>query len=650
MMNTSCLIQELLNLGYRLNLQGEDIKYFFTLKGEPPREKVLPLLSELKAHKKEIITHLRMEEDKPEIIRMVDKEPLMEIESYIYGNDIQQVFMDIETSGLDLYSDALVLFQIMARGKVFIIAVGKIGIGQEPESFYTGIQKILEDPSIIKVFHNAVFDLKFLKAHLFNNKGIRFNNIFDIMIAEQLLTAGLVEKGDLFKGYYSLKEVVKRYTGHELDKTEQTSFRKDLELNEAQVEYAADDVRYLKPVFKAQQERLKDAGLEDVARLEFSIIPAVINIELQGILLDLNKLEPLKRSLLEREIQLKNRLSELVGGEPINFRSPVQVKNVLSQLGHPIESTAKEILEKINHPFAKTLLKYRKISKLISSFVESLPKHINPKTGRIHPDFFQCGTETGRFSCKHPNMQQIPKEQVWRDLFIAPEGYKIITMDYSQIELRILAEYSQDQTFLNVYLTNQDLHCLTASRVFNIPLDEVTKEQRDAAKTINFELCYGISAPVLAIKMNISLVQAIRFRLAYFKAYPQVKKTLQKLGVKAVKELYSETLSGRKRYYLRADSFPAEKSLEREGRNTPIQGTCADILKKAIMYLSESLKPFDAQIVNLIHDEIVLEVREDQAEMVKQVVEHDMIKAGQDFLKSVPVKVESTIDQCWKKE
>jgi DNA polymerase I len=211
-----------------------------------------------------------------------------------------------------------------------------------------------------------------------------------------------------------------------------------------------------------------------------------------------------------------------------------------------------------------------------------------------------------------------------------------------------LAEYSQDQTLLNAYLTNQDLHCLTASRVFNIPLDEVTKEQRDKAKTINFELCYGISAPVLAIKMNISLVQAIRFRLAYFKAYPQVKKTLQKLGVKAVKELYSETLSGRKRYYLRADSFPAEKALEREGRNTPIQGTCADILKKAIMYLSESLKPFDARIVNLIHDEIVLEVRKDQAETVKQVVENDMIKAGQDFLKSVPVKVESTIDQCWK--
>jgi DNA polymerase I len=298
--------------------------------------------------------------------------------------------MDIETTGLDLDSDALVLFQIMARGKVFIIEVGKIGIGQEPESFYTGIQKILENPSIIKVFHNAVFDLKFLKVHLFNNKGIRFNNICDTKIAEQLLTAGLVKKKNLFKGYYSLKEVVKRYTGHELDKTEQTSFRKDLELNEAQVEYAADDVRYLKPVFKAQQERLKDAGLEDVARLEFSIIPAVMNIELRGILLDLNKLEPLKGSLLEQELQLKDRLSELVGGEPVNFSSPPQVKKVLSRLGHPVKSTKKEFLEKINHPFAKTLLEYRKISKLLSSFVEPLPNHINPKTGRIHPEFFQC--------------------------------------------------------------------------------------------------------------------------------------------------------------------------------------------------------------------------------------------------------------------
>jgi DNA polymerase-1 len=185
--------------------------------------------------------------------------------------------------------------------------------------------------------------------------------------------------------------------------------------------------------------------------------------------------------------------------------------------------------------------------------------------------------------------------------------------------------------------------------MFGVPLEQVTKEQRNVAKTINFGLCYGMTAKGLAARLNIGGEQAEKFIHAYFRAYPRVKDTLQRLGMQAVRRHYSETLSGRKRYYPRAGSFSAQKSLERKGRNTPIQGTCGDILKKAIQYLMEGLRPYDARIINLVHDEIVIEVVEHQAAAVKDVVKAEMIRAGKDFLETVPVEVDLTIDQVWRK-
>jgi DNA polymerase-1 len=246
-------------------------------------------------------------------------------------------------------------------------------------------------------------------------------------------------------------------------------------------------------------------------------------------------------------------------------------------------------------------------------------------------------------------VQQIPKEQEWRDLFTAPAGYQIITADYSQIELRIMAEYSQDPAFLDAYQQGQDLHSRTASEMFGVNLEQVTKDQRNVAKTINFGLCYGMSPKGLAARLNIRGEQAEKFIHAYFRAYPRVKDTLQRLGMQAVRRHYSETLSGRKRYYPHADSFSAQKSLERKGRNTPIQGTCGDILKKAIQHLMEGLQPYDARIINLVHDEIVIEVVEHQAASVKEIVKAEMIRAGRDFLKTVLVEVDLTIDQVWRK-
>jgi DNA polymerase-1 len=218
---------------------------------------------------------------------------------------------------------------------------------------------------------------------------------------------------------------------------------------------------------------------------------------------DLDRLEVPKqdyeKQLNKIESQLNDIVKDIDGGEQwpffksvtaVNYRSPVQVKEILHRLGFLFEDTSKEALRKINHPFAAALMEHRKISKLISSLIDKLPKHINPLTNRIHPKFYQLGTESGRFTCKKPNLQQIPREQQWRDLFIAPKGYQILTADYSQIELRILAEVSQDPALMEAYRRRQDLHTQTAAEMFGVPIDLVTKEQRYIAKTINFGLCY----------------------------------------------------------------------------------------------------------------------------------------------------------------
>ncbi len=583
----------------------------------------------------------------PEVFHIQAGEELELIDLYVKENSVSKVFIDTETTGLDPYSAELVLVQIMAGEKVFVINVKSAGPDQLGFSI---LRRILEDQAILKIGHNLKFDIKFLKRHLFPDLTIR--NLFDTYLAESLLTAGLSDKGDL-----SLKALAEKYLGLELDKAQQNSFS-DKEISRSQLDYAVNDVKVLEPIFRRQADKLAQAGLADAALLEFAIAPAVADMELAGMLLDLGKLRILKKTLEARLAQLETELHELAGEkEPtlfgdmskVNFNSPAQVKEIFANLGISLESTGIGVLSKIDHPLARTLVEHRKVSKLLSSFVKPLPDHINKHTGRIHPDFYQTGTEAGRFTCEKPNAQQIPKEQEWRDLFTAPAGYQIITADYSQIELRILAEYSQDPAFLDAYHHGHDLHARTASEMFGVPLEEITKEQRNVAKTINFGLCYGMTAKGLAARLGIGLEQAEKFIHAYFRAYPRVKDTLQRLGMQAVRRHYSETLSGRKRYYPPVDSFSGQKSLERKGRNTPIQGTCGDILKKAIHYLMEALRPYDAQIINLVHDEIVIEVAEHQAAAVKEIVKAEMIRAGKDFLKTVPVEVDLMIDQTWRK-
>ena len=474
-------------------------------------------------------------------------------------------------------------------------------------------------------------------------------------MAEKVLTAGT-------KAGCSLQAIAKRYLNIEMSKEEQTSFKVGQDLSEEQLKYAVNDVDVLPGIFEKQKLALFKAALIPTARLEFSIIPAVVEIDLEGIALNTEKLQKLKGGLAKKCRELQQTLSEMVEKhrEPIegnlfrnkkavNFNSPKQVKVILVKMGHNVKSTGIGTLEKLDSDFARAMIKYRKTSKLLSSFVEPLPKHINSKTGRIHPEFQQMGADTGRFTCKNPNLQQIPKEQEWRDLFVARPGYKILTADYSQIELRIMAEFSQDKAFLDAYRKGIDLHTRTAADVFQVNMDQVSNDQRSAAKAINFGLCYGQTSKGLSDKLNIPEEEAQSFIKAYYKAYPVVKNTLDRLGMKAVKEGHSQTVLGRKRFFQKPDSFGQEKAIERQGRNTPIQSTCGDILKKAIYYIQDEIWNMPAWIVNLVHDEIVIEFREDGEEIMRAVAEECMVKAGKDFLKSVPVEVDITVDDVWRK-
>jgi len=618
----------------------------------------LPLIREYKNAIIEIIKKEAesVQHDVREIVFIRDENGLLNMERFIHQYNIRKVFIDTETSGLDPFSAELVLVQLMAGNTIFLIDVSSIPADHQKVSFYDGLKRIMEDKTILKVFHNGLFDMKFLKYRLFDNNGIRFLNLFDTMLAEQLLTAGISKHGD-----HSLKSLCRKYLNIDLDKGLQTSFKPGQPFSEDQIQYATNDVKHLEAIFRIQANAIAKEGLTDTALLEFAITPAIVNIELAGVHLNINKLEALKVELPKEKSRIEQGLNDIVKAaenikisktfneKAINFNSPVQVKQILRDLGFDVPGTGIEVIEKINHPFTKALVEYRKVSKLLSSFCDKLPKHVHAKTGRIHPEFFQLGTEAGRFTCQKPNIQQIPHKQEWRDLFSAPEGRKIITADYSQIELRILAEFSQDPAFLDAYRNGQDLHSRTASEMFNVPIDQVNKDQRGIAKTINFGLCYGMSAKGLSDKMNIASEKAETFINRYFRAYQKVKNTLQILGMKAINNHYSTTIGGRKRYFARTDSFSEQKSLERKGRNTPIQGTCGDILKKAILYLSESLKGYDATIVNLIHDEIVIEVLDDQAEAVRGIVKRDMVRAGHDYIKSVPVEVDIKIDSVWRK-
>ncbi len=446
----------------------------------------------------------------------------------------------------------------------------------------------------IKIAHNAKFDAKWVKHHL----NVELTGVFDTLLASQLIAAGDQDRR------HSLAEVTSYFLGTELDKSEQVSDWSAAELSQSQIEYAARDAATMIPLREKMLEKLKSDQLIKVAKLEFDCVLPIAVMELNGFYLDEARWrEQLEKVKIAQEIvavELQQLLSagvaqaSLFGVAEINLDSQAQVSDALRNLGVPVPATTRGWQLQplaVDYPVVAKLLEYRGVAKSLSSFGENILEFIKPQTGRIHADFRQIGAPTGRFSCSKPNIQQIPHEEEYRRCFRAPDGRKLITADYSQVELRILAEFSGDENFIKAFLSGEDFHTTAAAQVFNIKPEEVTGEQRYFAKRLNFGVVYGIGSQRFALMTGLKQTEAENIMRRYFATYRGLDAWLRDAARQVVTNRVARTASGRmSRFRFDEEDRKAVSLAQRNGKNMPIQGTSADILKRALHLLHQEMR------------------------------------------------------------
>ncbi len=538
--------------------------------------------------------------------------------------------LDIETSGLDPHNDEVRLIQIAASGlPVYIIDVSRI-----PD--ISPLKELFAAKKPVKIIHNAVFELKFL-----NNKlGFPFGTIFDTMLASKLVYNGL--------GYrHNLAAVTERELGYHISKTMQASNWSNDFLSSFQLDYAAKDAAVLLQLRQKLIAKIVERELVHVADLEFKCSKALATMMYNGIKVDEQKLSQRYQELCHEKETLKKQVEEFFGN--INLQSPQQIEKALNKRGIQVSSTRESALKEYMHryPEIELLQRYKSIVKIISSAVIPLKERINPVTNRVHADFHQIGAASGRMSCTNPNLQNIPRGD-FRTVFVAPPGKKLIVADYSQVELRIISEISQDQQMIQAFNQGKDIHRTTASIVSNKSEEEVSRIDRQKAKAVNFGLVFGMGARGLVryaktsygVEMN--LAEAEHIRSSFFKTYQGIAKWHKTIASSdSIK--YNMTLSGRKRYYKSDQRFLTELF------NTPVQGTGADILKMALIKLHNRLQG-TSMLINCIHDEIVVECGCEEAHQIAEIVRKEMVAAGEVYIRSVPIEVEIKIAENWSEK
>ena len=561
---------------------------------------------------------------------------------------------DTETTELDPYRGDLRLVQFSTGKSTYVIDLKPFGSNgtllKNPD--LAPLRDLLGDASVTKIAHNAKFDAKWVRHHL----GAEVNGIFDTFLASQLIAAGDSERR------HSLADVAQFFTATELDKTEQISDWSG-ELSQSQLEYAARDASIMIPLREQIDERLRNDDLKRAADLEFECIMPIAEMELSGFYLDearwREQLDRVKVAQAKSADELQELLSEgvaqatLFGRAEINLDSQQQVTDALLNLGVPVPDTTRAwqlqpLAEK--YPVVAKLLEYRGVAKSLSSFGENILEFIEPKTGRIHADFRQIGAPTGRFSCSNPNLQQIPHEQQYRRCFRAPEGRRLVIADYSQIELRILADFSGDPNFIKAFVSGEDFHTTTASQVFGVAPADVTPDQRSFAKRLNFGVVYGIGASRFGLMTGLSQNDAENTMRRYFGTFRGLDAYLRQSGTDVISKRVARTASNRM-LRLRFDENDRQQiaSARRYGVNMPIQGTSADILKRALRLLHESLRGTTGRLVNIVHDEVIVECDAAEAEAIADKLERSMCAAGEEYVAKVPVNVDVHIADEWAK-
>lgn len=542
------------------------------------------------------------------------------------------IALDTETTGLDPQRCKLCLIQMKTdkSSVVYIINVRKIG-----EESIRYLKESFDESQAEIIIHNSKFDLKFL-----DKAGIRITNpIFDTMLAEQVLVKGMKKSG------FSLADVVQKYCGVTLDKTEQTSIWSRDALTIQQLQYAALDVEYLHEIREKQLLIAASEELVPTIQLECDAVKATYKMELAGIKIDEAKINLLQRQLLQEKQLLINQIHQSIPSIK-NPQSSRQVLKALQEAGINIESTEKDVLIQHSgeHEVIPMLLQFRKTTKK-AEVTDTLLSSIHNKTGRIHADFKQNQTVTGRYSCTKPNLQGIPHDNRFRECFIAEQGNSLVICDYSQMELRIIASIAKESAMIDIYQSGRDIHRLTASIVNGCSYDEVTDDMRSNAKALNFGLIYGMKPNTFAnyarTKYQVELTPGeARYQVEqFFKTYKGIGRRINQLIEKVGNT--EKTLNGRIREWTRKPPIT-------ERANYAVQGTGADILKVALCEVNKKLlcNP-KIHLVSTIHDEIILEVPDEMKDEVAIQLKFIMEDAGRKFIQDVPIIADVSIGKDW---
>lgn len=572
---------------------------------------------------------------------------------------------DTETTSTNPMRAELVGISLaIQKGEAFYIPVGHLSRTDEQlptQVVLDALHAPLTNPKLPKVGHNAKYDYVVLAR-----KGLKVHpTTFDTMIAEWLVNPDSKNLGlknlawvRLGVKMLEIEELIGRGKGQRV--------MSEVPISKV-AQYAADDAEvllHLIPQLQAELEKCQATSLFE--NLEMPLLPVLADMEMNGVRLDTNFLAQMSTELEQRMKAIESQIYEAVG-TAFNLNSPQQLSEALfNRLGlTPPErrlrtatgfySTSAGILEALSgtHPVVDWVLEYRELSKLKSTYVDALPEQVNPVTGRVHTSYNQTGSVTGRIASSDPNLQNIPiRTELGRQVrraFIADEGNILLSVDYSQVELRIVAHMSNDEAMLNAFRAGQDIHAATAAAIYGIPIEAVTKEQRRHAKAINFGLIYGMSPYGLTRTTDLTLAEAEDFVKAYFQKFPGVKRYLDEMRRLAADQGYVETLLGRRRY------FPGLKNQtnanirnreEREAINAPIQGSAADIIKIAMLRLPEALTHahLSAKMLLQVHDELVFECPLEELIQTTKLVCQVMQNA---YTLKIPLQTEARSGPNW---
>ena len=511
------------------------------------------------------------------------------------------------------------------------------------------IKELLEDDSIAKV----MFDVK--EAIVKLNCRIDIKNIAD----DTAIAAYLVDPA---KNEYTIEKLASEYFGTVIEKPEvkQLSLLDDVETDRS--EYLAKCAVALGVLNERIGDKIKENGQEKLYQeVELPLVTVLAHLEINGFLVDDHQLKEFADKLGEKIDALTNEIY-MLACEEFNINSPKQLGVILFEKLElkPVKKTKTgyatnaDVLEKLRdkHPIVNFIMEYRQLAKLKSTYCDGLRAVVNPNTHRIHSVFTQTVTVTGRLSSTEPNLQNIPTRtelgREIRKMFVAKEGYVLVDADYSQIELRVLAHIANDETMINAFRNNEDIHAVTASQVLGIPLEDVTKEQRSSAKAVNFGIVYGIGEFSLAQDLHISVKEAKAYIESYLEKYHGVRNYMESIKEQAKKDGYVKTMLNRIRYIpeLKSPNYNIRQFGERVALNTPIQGTAADIIKLAMVRVDNRLinEGLKSKLILQVHDELIVEAHKDEVDKVKQILSEEMQSAME---LNVPLKVDMSTGHSW---